>query len=82
MYTTYIIYSIKQNAYYVGFTSDFLQERLRRHNTRHKGFTGKTGDWELKYSKSFEEKADAIAFEQQIKKWKSRKMIEELIAKG
>ncbi len=82
MHTTYIIFSIKKNAYYVGYTSDSLQERLRRHNTNHRGFTGNVGDWELKYSKSFEEKAEAIAFEQQIKKWKSRKMIEDLISIG
>jgi putative endonuclease len=82
MFTTYIIYSIKKNAYYVGFTSDSLHERLRRHNSNHKGFTGQVSDWELKYSKTFAEKADAIAFEQQIKKWKSRKMIEDLIEKG
>ncbi len=73
---------MKRNIYYVGYTCDDLQERIRRHNTSHKGFTGKTGDWELKYSKTFEEKEQALAFEQQIKKWKSRKMIEVLIAKG
>ena len=82
MYTTYIIYSIKKNAYYVGYTSDSLQERLRRHNSNHNGFTGKYDDWELKYSKTFEEKREALSFEQQIKKWKSKKMIEDLIAKG
>ena len=82
MCTTYIIYSLKRNIYYVGYTCDDLQERIRRHNTSHKGFTGKTGDWELKFAEQFLEKNDAIAFEQKIKKWKSRKMIEDLIAKG
>ena len=80
-YHVYILFSILKNKYYIGFTSDELHERLRRHNSNHKGFTGGMGDWALVYSESFTDKIHAMNREKQIKKWKSRKMIEELIKK-
>jgi putative endonuclease len=69
------------DKYYVGHTSDDLSERLRKHNTNHKGFTGGKGDWELKYKEEYTEKSLAYAREREVKKWKSRKMIEKLILK-
>ena len=78
MYHTYILYSAALDRYYVGSTRDVLAERLRRHNTHHKGFTGKISDWALVYSESFDTFEAAYARERQIKSWKSRKKIEEL----
>ena len=75
----YIIYSKKINKYYIGITGDIIEERIRRHNSNHKGFTGKTNDWEIVYTKYFENKKDAIAKEKEIKSWKSRLKIEKLI---
>jgi putative endonuclease len=80
MYHVYILFSNFKSKYYVGFTSDSLSERLRRHNSNHEGFTGKTGDWELVYSEKYELKEEAMNREKQIKMWKSRKMIEKLIS--
>ena len=51
-YFCYILYSIFRDRYYIGSTSN-LDERIKKHNTNHKGFTGKTGDWILKYSEVF-----------------------------
>ena len=79
MYQVYILYSEIKNRFYIGFTSDILAERIRRHNSNHQGFTGKTGDWKLVYSEKFETKESAIKREKEIKMWKSRKMIEKLI---
>ena len=81
MFYLYILYSPSLNKYYVGSTGDVLEERIRKHNSNHKGFTGSRGDWELKYSEEFNTKTDAIAREKEIKKRKSRKLIEKLIAK-
>ena len=53
MYTVYVLFSKQRNRYYVGFTGDEIAERIRRHNTNHKGFTGGHGDWELKYSEVY-----------------------------
>ena len=68
------------NKYYIGYTGDNIEDRLRKHNSNHKGFTGGIGDWEIKYTESFATKEEAIKREKQIKKWKSRALIEKLIA--
>jgi putative endonuclease len=75
----YILYSTMLDKFYVGFTGDELAERLRKHNSNHRGFTGSVADWEIIYTEIFETETEARKRELQIKKWKSRKMIEELI---
>ena len=74
----YIIYSISINKYYIGITSN-LDQRIRKHNSNHKGFTGRANDWELKYSENYDSKNEAKRREEQIKSWKSRDAIEQLI---
>ena len=78
MYFVYIIYSKCRNRYYVGSTSNLIL-RLEKHNTNHSGFTGKAGDWILKFHETFNTKPEALAREKQIKSWKSKKLIEILI---
>jgi putative endonuclease len=80
MYHVYILFSPTRNRFYIGSTGDDLKERIRRHNSNHKGFTGSTPDWVLKYSESFPDKSAPLKREREIKSWKSRKMIEKLIA--
>ena len=75
----YILYSKDLDKYYVGHTCDVMDERLRKHNSNHKGFTGKSPDWTLVYKEEFEDKKSAYARERQIKSMKSRKKIIELI---
>ena len=82
MYFIYILFSITLKKYYVGYTGDTLQERLRKHNSDHKGFTGGKGDWLLKYYEEYKTKKLAYARERQIKSWKSRKKIEAQISLG
>lgn len=77
----YIIYSIAIDRYYIGVTSD-IKSRIEKHNSNHKGFTGKANDWVLKYSEEFELKSGALKRESQIKSWKSRTEIEKLINKN
>ena len=77
MFYTYVIYSAVRDKYYIGSTAD-LEQRLSKHNTNHKGFTGNAGDWEVVYFEEFAKKQDALLREKQIKSWKSRKKIEEL----
>ena len=78
MYFIYILYSNKQDKYYIGHTSD-LVGRLGRHNSNHKGWTGKTSDWEVIYTEEYKTKSEAYYRERQLKAWKSRKRIEALI---
>jgi putative endonuclease len=82
MFYSYILFSVSLNKFYIGHTGDILTERLRKHNSNHKGFTGGTGDWEIKYYETFETKADACNREREIKNWKSKRLIEKLIIKA
>ena len=76
----YILYSAKANKFYVGSTGKEVSERIKKHNSNHKSFTGKWNDWELVHTESYEAKEEAMKREKQIKTWKSRKMIKALIA--
>ena len=76
---TYIIFSASKDKYYVGSSRHDLVDRIRRHNSKHKGFTGGEADWVIVYSKQFETYQEACAMEMKIKSWKSRQMIEKLI---
>jgi putative endonuclease len=76
---TYILFSVAKDKYYVGHTGDNLLERLRKHNSNHKGYTGKIDDWKIVYQEAFQTKREAYAREREIKSWKSRKRIEHLV---
>jgi putative endonuclease len=74
-----IIYSSDKDWYYIGHTGEELTERLRKHNSDHKGFTGHIGDWVIVYSEDYNSKSDAYRRELEVKNWKNRKRIEKLI---
>jgi putative endonuclease len=76
----YILHSQLADKYYVGHTTELLGIRIRKHNSGHKGFTARFGDWVLKYSQEFGSKEEAYKREREIKGWKSRVRIERLIA--
>ena len=78
-YHVYILYSPIKDKYYIGHTGDELSERLRKHNSNHKGYTGKAGDWKIVCKEVYPTKEEAFKREREIKLWKSRKMIEKLI---
>ena len=76
----YILYSRSADKYYLGHTTEPLEERVRKHNSGHKGFTGKFRDWILVYFEEHGSKELAYRREREIKAWKSRTRIEALIA--
>ena len=80
-YHFYILFSKTNDKYYIGHTSQ-LEDRLRKHNSNQKGFTGKYNDWKVVYTEAFETKPEAYARERQVKAWKNRKRIEELIERA
>ena len=80
-FKVYILFSKTKNRYYIGFTSDDILKRIRKHNANHKGFTGGVGDWEIKYVEEYQSKETAYKREKEIKSWKSRIMIEKLVTK-
>ena len=79
MFWTYIIYSEKFDKYYIGFTRD-LESRLAAHNhPKNKGYTKRYQPWILVYSKTFDNKRNAMNHEQYLKSLKSKRAIQELI---
>ncbi|MEW7307474.1 GIY-YIG nuclease family protein, partial [Elizabethkingia anophelis] len=56
-----------------------LNERLRKHLSNHKGFTSRAKDWMIVYYEAFNDKSSAYKREREIKAWKSKKKIEQLI---
>ena len=78
MFYTYIIYSNKADKFYIGATEN-LEQRLAKHRNKNKGFTNQADDWQIVYSKEFQTKTEALAYERLIKNWKSKKKIISLI---
>ncbi len=79
-FIVYILFSKTKNRYYIGYTSN-LEERIIRHNQKSKGFTGNVDDWKVVYIEKYETKEQAHQRELQIKSWKSRIKIQDLISK-
>jgi len=82
MYIVYILYSIRYNKIYIGYTSN-LEERLISHNElAHKGWTIKYRPWSLVYSEQYETKELALKRERELKSGKGRAWIwSDIIAK-
>ncbi len=78
-YAVYILYSEIRKTYYIGYTGETISERIRKHNSNHKGFTGSANDWILKYFEIYDTKELAIKREKEIKSWKSKQRIEKLV---
>ncbi|GAB6271007.1 MAG: hypothetical protein STSR0003_08470 [Smithella sp.] len=84
MFYLYILQSESSGRYYIGHTNN-LDRRLAEHNnpTYISSKTTKRfkGPWMLVYFEKYPNRSDAMAREGQIKAWKNRKAIENLIAK-
>jgi putative endonuclease len=77
----YILYSDKIDKYYVGACTN-LERRLYEHNIGHSTFTKVGIPWVVVYQETFNTLPEAKKREAFIKKQKSRKYIEALIATG
>ncbi len=72
---TYILYSEKLTRFYIGSTTMSVEERLKKHLGKHKGFTGKVKDWTIYHKEEFETKPQALLRERELKSWKSSERI-------
>ena len=77
----YIIYSEKLSKYYVGACTD-IERRLKEHNNGRSKFTSLGTPWKLMLMENFDTLHEAKQRELVVKKMKSKKYIEALIAKG
>ncbi len=78
MFYTYIIYTHKRDRYYVGSTHN-ITLRVERHNSGTTKSTKSGIPWVLVYYEEYLTRSEAIKREYEIKKWKSRKLVEELV---
>lgn len=81
MYYMYILRSMQDGRYYIGSTQD-VAARLARHNSGASRYTKAKGPWELIYTEQFHSRALAVQREKQIKGWKNKKYVNDLIAKA
>jgi putative endonuclease len=79
MASLYILFSKKLNKYYIGACIN-LDRRIYEHSIGHSKFTSKGTPWRLVHQETFDDLTAAKQRESQIKKMKSRKYIEALIA--
>ncbi len=75
----YILQSQTNGRYYIGSTSDWKQ-RIEEHNKGSSPYTRTARPWIVKYLKEFGTLVEARKEEMMLKRMKSRKTIEELIA--
>ena len=76
----YILYSLSLDKYYIGSTSVHPTLRLRKHLANHRGFTNRAKDWEIVHTEAFCSKDLALKRELQIKAWKNKTKVAQLIA--
>lgn len=74
----YILYSKNLDRYYIGVTEN-VEQRLQKHLCNHSGFTGKAKDWTIRFTEFYPDKTAALKREKQLKGWKNRLRIEQLI---
>ena len=78
-YFVYILQSKKTGRYYVGSAAN-PDDRLLDHNRTTRGFTARHRPWQIVFTLDLGTKTNAQAAERRIKRWKSRKLIETVIA--
>ncbi|MBT8490576.1 MAG: GIY-YIG nuclease family protein [Deltaproteobacteria bacterium] len=85
MFYVYILQSDSTGRFYIGHTNN-LDRRLAEHNesSNKNSLTTKRfkGPWQLVHSEQFATRSEAMIREKQIKSWKSRAAINNLIERS
>lgn len=77
MHTVYIIYSPSIDQYYIGQARD-MKIAIWQHNAKANRVTAEGKPWEVRYTKSFETRNEALSLEMRLKA-KKREQLEEII---
>ncbi|MBI5079374.1 GIY-YIG nuclease family protein [Candidatus Wolfebacteria bacterium] len=78
MFYTYILKSLKNGKFYIGYTGNLLK-RLERHNAGYANYTKNRGPFKMVYSETFATRIEAIKREKQIKNYKGGDEFKKLI---
>ena len=81
MFTVYVLYSEKFDKIYIGFTSNLPQRLLSHNELATKGWTIKFRPWIVIYTEEYDQKPDALKREKQLKSFRGRQFIRNLINK-
>ena len=73
-FTVYILFSDHSGKHYTGYSSN-VPLRLKSHNEFGKGWTVRYRPWRLIYTKEFENKTEAMAYEKWLKTGAGRNFI-------
>jgi len=77
----YILQSLVNSRYYIGSTIN-LKRRLNEHNEGKSRYTNFTKPFELVFSQQYPSITDARKIESKLKRFKSKIIIEKIIADG
>lgn len=77
----YILKSLKNGRYYVGSTNN-LERRLKEHNQGTSRYTSFTKPFEIVFNQSFESIETARRVELKLKRYKSKKILDEIVEDG
>ena len=75
----YILYSKRLDRYYVGHTTEPIEERLRKHLSSKGKWTSRAQDWVIRYTEEHADRSAAYRREREVKGWKSRIRMKRLI---
>ena len=78
MPSLYILQSATNGKFYVGSALN-LPERLAEHQRGRSPYTRHGGPWNLVFQEEYATLVEARRRERQVKSWKSRRLIQELI---
>jgi putative endonuclease len=79
MYFTYVLYSKGFDKIYVGFSSELTSRLISHNDKRNTGWSSRYQPWELLYSEEHPTKSEAMQREKQLKSFRGREFIRELI---
>lgn len=79
MFYTYILNSSLNNSYYIGSCGN-IERRLSAHNSGEVKSTKRYMPWKIVYLEKYKSLSEAVKRERQIKSWKKRSAIENLIS--
>ena len=75
MYTVYVLYSIKFDKIYIGYTSNLKQRILSHNYLGKKGYTIRYRPWTVVHIEQFQTKSEAMKREKHLKSGQGRQFI-------